>query len=145
MDACVIAPLVEESVFRLNLSKEIKKHYFSLGIATLFFLLTLLNSDYYNGYIFFIYSFFVLVVYKITKKDFPINTMLIASSIVFGLVHVSKLDPNLVWNPISYLVYTSPLMVLGYYFGLIRIKHRILLAMVAHFLKNFFAYYLLFK
>lgn len=140
LDACIIAPLVEESVFRLNLSKKIKNHYIAVGVAFVFILLTVLNSNYYNGYLFVLYSFLVFILYRLTKDNYPIKTMLVISSIAFGLIHYDNLDPNTILNPISYLIYTLPFMVLGYFFGIIRIKHGIGLAILAHFLKNCIAF-----
>lgn len=144
LNACVVAPLIEESVFRINLSKKIKNHYISISVASLFVVLTLLNSDYYNGVPFLIYSIFILLLYQLTKANFPIKILLIISSIVFGLIHIDNMNHGNVLNPISYLVYTAPFMVLGYFFGLIRLKHGILFAILAHFLKNFVAFCLLF-
>lgn len=144
LNACIVAPLVEECSFRLNLSKKIKDHYISISVASLFLVLTLVSSYYYNGFRFLSYSILILLLYQLTKANFPIKILLIISSIVFGLIHIDNMNHENILNPISYLVYTAPFMVLGYFFGLIRLKHGILFAILAHFLKNFVAFCLLF-
>lgn len=144
LSACIMAPLVEESCFRANLSKKQFYHYLAIAVSIVFLLISTFSNYFHNEYYLLVYCLGVFVIFKFTKNSFPIRHMLIVSSIAFGFLHISNTNHDLFWNPFSYLVYTIPLMVFGYFLGLIRLKHGILFSILAHFIKNAIAILMLF-
>lgn len=139
LNTCLISPLIEESVFRGNISRNIKFHYIAIGFSLVFLGLTLMNSDYINGYYFIIYSILIYFFFKLNRDNIPLNRLLIISSIAFGFLHIYKLDNSLLLNSFSYFVYTIPLIIFGYILGIVRIRYGLIYSIVFHFLKNLLA------
>jgi hypothetical protein len=142
--ACLLAPIIEECVFRLNISKNIKHHYFSICIGILYFIYCVIIGSFLNGSIFLIYTLITFSLFYFFKNKISLTYLLIQSSLVFGLIHINNLDHENVWNIISYIIYVLPLSIMGFYLGKIRIKHGIIFAIFGHFIKNTIAIYSLY-
>ena len=135
----LLAPLVEEIIFRLHL--KFKDQYFFISIVALIFIIIRFHFlDSILSGILSIYVIILLIIWFLSKKSiftqkiFEINYIL--SILFFGLSHIINLkviDLSL-WQ--VNLFYFVPILIVGYFLSKIRFHLNIVYSIFAHFIFN---------
>lgn len=137
LNSCIIAPVLEEIVFRGNLNYNNFYHYFALTVSFIFLILSHYMTNFINAEFLLTYSLISFGLSKLIKNyKFYIKFILVFSSLSFGLLHIKNINTVEILNSFSYIVYILPLIIFGYFLALIRLKHGLKLSILAHSLKN---------
>lgn len=125
--AVVLAPLIEEPIFRLHLDFKKQSIYWGMGLSLL-----LISDLWFISVAFLGYLFFLLM--KVKENDPPkLKLIIFISAVFFGLVHLGNYkDFDWVANFYYIPVLVGAQFVLGLVLSYIRINHGIRTAMVFH-------------
>jgi hypothetical protein len=143
---CVLGPLLEETVFRLSLT--LKRQLIAITIAfALFFFMNMIPgfkglNSYVNwsirlaaviaGYLLFI----KILPQNITLQKRTHTRVIIASILVFGLMHISNFSP-LHWQIIYlYPIFVIPQLLMGWALTYIRFKNGFFWGVALHVIIN---------
>ena len=144
----ILGPLLEETLFRLNL--KITKLNMTAFLAVLLILIT--KVCFFSGMRLYFYlssiPLFFLVYYTISLFNFPLEgiaTFLESkfkyifhlSAIIFGMIHLSNYETIYWWMIIIIPIITAPYISMGYIFGYVRMKYGFLYGLLMHSTINF--------
>ncbi len=150
--SCLIAPIIEETIFRLPLKLNKWNIAISLSTFSLFFFNDITASNLFTYYSLFriisaililVFFYHVKKEFKLSKTNFQIYFLILTS--VFALIHIFnfyKVIPvNLIL--ISFL-YVFPQFYLGLFCGYLRLKNGFLWSIFLHSIYNSIALLLIF-
>ena len=147
----ILAPLVEELIFRLILVPKRR----NIAIFTFVFSFLILNKTYYVNKIDWLLLVSLVVsgllsflVFKLLKRNSKIETAIgkrqkiitMVSVVLFGLLHIANIE-NLHWElALLYPVYALPQMILGYVSSVQRLKLGFVWGLLFHSMINLMAF-----
>jgi membrane protease YdiL (CAAX protease family) len=146
--AVFLAPIVEESIFRLPLI--LTKQSVSIAVAVLFYRFTdnhIFSFDYTN-FIDWIRAIIALSIFFILQKYLSENLlsrlkgtnfkyMFFASAIIFGLIHINNFANSDYRLWIFYPFYVLPQISMGLFFGNMRMQYGFFWSYLMHAIINF--------
>lgn len=140
----LIAPIVEELIFRLHLI--FKKKYFILSLLILVSILIseIIKDKFSNLNIFFYLSYisYLLVIYFIRKNKKFVDALyyekfnILINCLFFALFHITNYKAINFDNIYIYIINVIPMFIFGFYFSKIRLKLNIYWAIFAHMISN---------
>ncbi|WP_165499672.1 CPBP family glutamic-type intramembrane protease [Pedobacter frigidisoli] len=144
---CLVAPFIEESMFRWHLRKKYATIYFicfSLAIISAYFL----NSNYLYFPIFTFFLIIALILHSYFKRISTTRKQLFwrkaypfifyYSGVLFGLVHYTNMKDLTLDNPV-FLIFVSSQAFGGLSMGYLRIKYGFWYSVLFHCCFNFIA------
>ncbi len=133
----IIAPVIEEFLFRIHLSGE-KKHIWAVFLMIISFVFVFI-PDLFLWFLIIILLFggFFILYYEefssiMTGKLF--NLLFYVSCILFALMHFHQVDAETI--PVKIMVVLIFFFPLGFYFGYIRKSYGLVSSIIAHSLYN---------
>ncbi len=133
----IYAPVIEELIFRSGISSK-RKYIIVMIVATVIYCIIPITQGKYSFIILLsIYTIVQLCLFKFVKhKKYYLPISLIFSSILFAALHYNNFNHEIMKNLFSYLIMLSPLAILGFFLGKIRIKLGLVYAILGHMIIN---------
>jgi len=135
------APILEELVFRSGITQK-RKHIFIMITAFIIFsTLPIIKEKFIFVGLLCLYVLLQISFFKYFKsKNYYISLSIITSALFFAALHYNNFNHSVMDNIFSYLIMLSPLFVLGFFFGKIRVKLGVLYAIIGHMIVNFIGF-----
>ncbi|WP_425568855.1 CPBP family glutamic-type intramembrane protease [Pedobacter jeongneungensis] len=143
--ACILAPLLEESLFRWHLRGKYLSIYFicfTLALITDYFI----NSTYLKLPIYIIFFFISLILRgyfkrmdirrKIVFQRQSFGYIFYYSAIIFGLIHLTNIKDLTLSDPV-FIIFVISQFFDGLSMGYLRIKYGLIYSIIFHSLINF--------
>lgn len=147
----LIAPIIEELIFRVHL--KLKRKFFIISIVLLSCLLISevyktksfnFNSIFYIIYILYLFLvMFINIKYSIEDSVYLRKTNIIINCLFFALFHITNYKITNNNNVYLLIINVLPMFIFGYYFSIIRLKLNIYWAILAHMTANFLPFIIL--
>jgi membrane protease YdiL (CAAX protease family) len=145
--ACVIAPLLEESIFRWHLRKRYATIYFVL-MSISFTIISKLTSTWLSFLVFFVCLAIAIVIELYLRKQTQNKKTILLrrvypfvfyfSAIVFGVTHIDNFE-GLSFEDPAFVIFICSQTFGGLTLGYIRIKYGLQYSMLSHAAFNLFA------
>lgn len=133
----IYAPVMEELVFRSGISSKRKYVILMLAALMIYSVIPITQGKYLFIIILSIYPIVQLCFFKFLKhKKYYLPISLIFSSLLFAALHYNNFNHEIMKNLFSYLIMLSPLAILGFFLGKIRIKLGLVYAILGHMIIN---------
>ncbi|MBB6238901.1 membrane protease YdiL (CAAX protease family) [Pedobacter sp. AK013] len=142
---CILAPLLEESLFRWHLTKKYIPIYFvcfTLGLMSNYFI----NSSYLTWPVYIFFLLVALVVRghfkrmdirrRIVFRRQSFGYLFYYSAIIFGLIHLTNIKDLTLSDP-AFIIFVISQFFGGLSLGYLRIKYGLIYAILFHSLINF--------
>lgn len=131
--ALIVAPFIEESVFRYSLQKNNIYKFFIYMILTIL-ILTFINL-YIGLFLLLAFGYFSLQGFKLkTESDTAFKAFVILSALTFSLCHIPMINGPSSWK--SGLIVIVSLFPVGLFFSYIRIESGFKYSIFTHILYN---------
>ena len=142
----ILAPLMEETLFRLWQDYKIRSLVISCGLLALFMFASYMRH--HHLICIFLAAGAVIAIFLLCLKRKPWNSLLTvpfayrkilfyAAAILFGLVHLgnfSPIYPKLLW---VYPIFVLPQLLTGFVLGHVRLRYGFFYGFLLHFIINF--------
>ncbi len=133
----IYAPVMEELVFRSGISSERKYIVIMLTALAIYSVIPLTQGNFIFVILLCIYPIFQIVLFKFLRhKNYYFLTSTIFSALLFAALHYNNFNHEIMKNLFSYLIMLSPLAILGFFLGKIRIKLGLVYAILGHMIIN---------
>ncbi|WP_293311022.1 CPBP family intramembrane glutamic endopeptidase [Pedobacter sp. UBA5917] len=142
---CIIAPVLEEFLFRWHLRKKYLPIYFvcfTLGLISNYFIKSSFLT--WPVYLFFIFIALILQVYfktmdirkRLVFQQRSFGYLLYYSAIIFGLIHLNNIKGLTLSDP-AFILFVISQGFMGLSLGYLRIKYGLIYSILLHAFYNF--------
>lgn len=140
--ALILAPIIEEYLFRAPIKKII--YFWILGLlVTILAIISIVLKNQIHYLILLVYGIYLLLIYFFNYKrvgDFGLNIIILnilITSLVFGFFHIRDFeDFDVSKNWLLYLKKSIPMVILGLGLARIRLKYNTYWSMIGHLMFN---------
>jgi membrane protease YdiL (CAAX protease family) len=131
------APILEELVFRFGITFK-KKYIFTMITAFMVFSISpIIQGNFIFVSLICLYILLQIFFFRYLKnKKYYIYLSIVTSALFFAALHFNNFNHAVMDSFISYAIMLLPLVVLGFFFGKIRVKLGLFYAILGHMIVN---------